>query len=95
MLLSEALAMGELGYSKVRARTRIATAGNESGLLNIGLHGTAQHVEKFVRLHGRAGRCEIEHRTADARHETARRLCTRRRHRGPVVRWPPERVSRS
>ena len=48
-LLSEALAKGELGYSKVRALTRIATPRNEVDLLNIGLHGTAQHVEKFVR----------------------------------------------
>ena len=44
-LLSEALAKGELGYSKVRALTRIATSENESDLLNIGLHGTAQHME--------------------------------------------------
>ena len=47
-LLCEALAKGELGYSKGRALTRIAD--------------------------GRAGRCEIEHRTAIAA-ETARRLC--------------------
>ena len=45
-LLSEALAKGELGYSKVRALTRIATSRNEADLLNIGLHGTAQHVEE-------------------------------------------------
>ena len=64
-LLSEALAKGELGYSKARALTRIATSENESDLLNIGLHGTAQHVEKFVRLYRRAKRAE----------ETARRLC--------------------
>ena len=50
-LLSEALAKGALGYSEVRALTRIATAGKEADLLNIGLHGTGQHVEKFVRLH--------------------------------------------
>ena len=53
-LLSEALAKGELGYSKARALTRIATSENEVDLLNIGLHGTAQHVEKFVRLYRRA-----------------------------------------
>ena len=38
-LLSEAMARGELGYSKVRALTRIATPGNEPDLLEIGLHG--------------------------------------------------------
>ena len=57
-LLSEALAKGALGYSKVRALTRIATTGNEADLLNIGLHGTAQHVAKFVRLHRGAKRVE-------------------------------------
>ena len=57
-MLSEALAKGELGYSKIRALTRIAMPGNEADLLNIGLHGTAQHVEKFVRLHNRAKRAE-------------------------------------
>ena len=67
-LLSEALAKGELGYSKVRALTRIATPENEDDLLNIGLHGTAQHVEKFVRLHRRAKRAEETER-ADAQHE--------------------------
>ena len=67
-LLSEALAKGELGYSKVRALTRIATGGNEADLLNIGLHGTAQHVEKFVRLYRRAKRAEETER-ADAQHE--------------------------
>ena len=67
-LLSEALAKGELGYSKVRALTRIAMPGNEADLLNIGLHGTAQHVEKFVRLHRRAKRAEETER-ADAQHE--------------------------
>ena len=29
----------------------MATSENEADLLNIGLHGTAQHVEKFVRLY--------------------------------------------
>ena len=40
------------------ALTRIATSENEDDLLNIGLHGTAQHVEKFVRLYRRAKRAE-------------------------------------
>ena len=90
-LLSEALAKGELGYSKVRALTRIATAGNEADLLNIGLHGTAQHVEKFVRLHRRAKRAEETER-ADAQHEN-RGLTFWHEDDGTVVlhgRFPPE-----
>ena len=90
-LLSGALAKGELGYSKVRALTRIATAGNEVDLLNIGLHGTAQHVEKFVRLHRRAKRAEETER-ADAQHEN-RGLTFWHDDDGTVVlhgRFPPE-----
>ena len=90
-LLSEALAKGELGYSKVRALTRIATAENEADLLNIGLHGTAQHVEKFVRLHRRAKRAE-ETARADAQHEN-RGLTFWHEDDGTVVlhgRFPPE-----
>ena len=67
-LLSTAAARGELGYSKLRALTRIATTENEADLLNIGLHGTAQHVEKFVRLYRRAERAQEAER-ADAQHK--------------------------
>ena len=90
-LLSDALAKGELGYSKVRALTRIATAENEADLLNIGLHGTAQHVEKFVRLYRRAKRAE-ETEQADAQHEN-RSLTFWHEDDGTVVlhgRFPPE-----
>ena len=90
-LLSEALAKGELGYSKVRALTRIAAPENEADLLNIGLHGTAQHVEKFVRLHRRAKRAEETER-ADAQHEN-RGLTFWHEDDGTVVlhgRFPPE-----
>ena len=90
-LLSEALAKGELGYSKVRALTRIATGDNEADLLNIGLHGTAQHVGKFVRLHRRAKRAEETER-ADAQHEN-RGLTFWHEDDGTVVlhgRFPPE-----
>ena len=89
--LSEALAKGELGYSKVRALTRIATGVNEADLLNIGLHGTAQHVEKFVRLYRRAKRAEETER-ADAQHEN-RGLTFWHEDDGTVVlhgRFPPE-----
>ena len=90
-LLSEALAKGELGYSKVRALTRIATSENEDDLLNIGLHGTAQHVEKFVRLYRRAKQTEETER-ADAQHEN-RGLTFWHEDDGTVVlhgRFPPE-----
>ena len=90
-LLSAALAKGELGYSKVRALTRIATAGNEVDLLNIGLHGTAQHVEKFARLYRGAKRAEETER-ADAQHEN-RGLTFWHDDDGTVVlhgRFPPE-----
>ena len=81
-LLSEALAKGELGYSKVRALTRIAAPGNEADLLNIGLHGTAQHVEMFVRLHRRAKRAEeTERADAQARESWSHLLARGRWHR--------------
>ena len=57
-LLSAAAARGELGYSKLRALTRIASAENEPDLVEIGRYGTAQHVEKFVRSYRRAERAE-------------------------------------
>ena len=90
-LLSEALAKGELGYSKVRALTRIASSENEADLINIGLHGTAQHVEKFVRLYRRAKRAEETER-ADAQHQD-RGLTFWHEDDGTVVlhgRFPPE-----
>ncbi len=46
--IDAAFAKGQLSYSKVRAMTRIANAGNEDYLLMIGRHGTAHHVEKLV-----------------------------------------------
>ncbi|MDH3421061.1 MAG: HNH endonuclease, partial [Gammaproteobacteria bacterium] len=49
---------GRLSYSKVRALTRVATAENESLLLEIALDGTAQHVEKLVRQYARVRRWE-------------------------------------
>ena len=90
-LLSAAMAKGELGYSKVRALTRIATPENEPDLLQIGLHGTAQHVEKFVRLYRRARRAEETER-ADEQHQE-RALTFWHEDDGTVVlhgRFPPE-----
>ncbi len=48
-LISGALAKGEISYSKVRALTRIADAGNEAELLAFARHGTTAHVERLVR----------------------------------------------
>jgi len=47
--LTQALARGELSYSKVRALTRVATPEAEGRLLAVGRGGTAQHVERIVR----------------------------------------------
>jgi uncharacterized protein DUF222 len=47
--LAQALARGELSYSKVRALTRVATAETEARLLAVGRAGTADHVERIVR----------------------------------------------
>ncbi len=48
-LISAAFAKGEISYSKVRALTRAATAGNEAELLTFARHGTTAHVERLVR----------------------------------------------
>jgi hypothetical protein len=64
--LAQALARGELSYSKARALTRIATPEIEERLLKVGLAGTAEHVERIVRGWRRVDRkVELE--------ETARR----------------------
>src|SRR6195256_6703855 len=47
--LAQALARGELSYSKVRALTRVATPETEARLLRVGRSGTAAHVERIVR----------------------------------------------
>ena len=66
-LLSAAAARGELGYSKLRALTRIASAENEADLVEFGRYGTAQQVEKFVRSYRQAKRAEETER-ADVQH---------------------------
>jgi hypothetical protein len=48
------MAEGKLSYSKVRALTRVADETNEDYLLNIAVHGTANHVENVVRAYRRA-----------------------------------------
>ena len=52
------LSKGELSYSKVRAMTRIADAGNEDYLMMIATHGTAHHVEKLVSRYRSAKRVQ-------------------------------------
>jgi Domain of unknown function (DUF222) len=46
---AEALARGEVSYSKVRALTRVATLETEARLLAVARAGTAAHVERIVR----------------------------------------------
>src|SRR5437762_10211729 len=48
-LLAQALARGELSYSKIHALTRVATPETEERLLAVGRAGTAKHVELIVR----------------------------------------------
>ena len=65
-LLGEALARGELSYSKIRALTRVATPETEERLLAVGRAGTADHVERIVR-----GWRQVD-RQAEARETTKR-----------------------
>ena len=75
--LAEALARGELSYSKVRALTRVATPETEERLLAVGRAGTAKHVELIVR-----GWRQVD-RKAEA-------LETTRRHQGRWLRAYPD-----
>src|SRR3989440_10969261 len=71
--MAQALARGELSYSKVRALTRVATSDTEERLLAVGRAGTAEHVERIVRGWRRVDRL------AEAK-ETARRHTSRALH---------------
>jgi hypothetical protein len=64
--ISAAMERGAVSFSKVRALTRVATAGNEGELLELALAGTAAHVEKVVRGWRRVDRL------AEAEHEAKR-----------------------
>ena len=66
-LLAEALARGEMSYSKVRALTRVATPQTEARLLAVGRAGTVCHVERIVRGWRRVDRLAEARETA-ARH---------------------------
>ncbi|MGH8250114.1 MAG: DUF222 domain-containing protein [Steroidobacteraceae bacterium] len=68
--IAEAMAAGQLSYSKVRAITRVADAATEAYLLNIALHGTAHHAEKLVRAFRRAQ--EAQELSREARQQATR-----------------------
>jgi hypothetical protein len=70
--ISEAMAQGQLSYSKVRALTRVAGPHTEEYLLHIAQHGTAAHVEKVVRQLRRAQ--EAEELSREARQQANRKL---------------------
>jgi 5-methylcytosine-specific restriction endonuclease McrA len=65
--LAQALARGELSYSKVRALTRVATPETEEPLLAVGRAGTAHHVERIVQGWRRVDR-NAEAREAKRQH---------------------------
>jgi len=67
--LAQALAHGELSYSKVRALTRVATPETEERLLKVGRAGTAEHVERIVRGWRRVDRI-VEARESTRRHRS-------------------------
>jgi hypothetical protein len=50
--IDEALRLGQVSYSKVRAMTRVATASNEEQLLALARSSTAAQLEKICRLAG-------------------------------------------
>src|SRR5262245_53326324 len=67
--LRDALARGELSYSKDRALTRVATPATEERLLAVGRAGTAEHVELIVRGWRRMDlKAETEQSTRRHRH---------------------------
>src|SRR5438046_2138123 len=72
-LLAEALARGQISYSKVRALTRVATPETQERLLAVATAGTAAHVERIVHAWRRVDR------KAEAI-ETARRHASRGLH---------------
>ena len=65
--ISASMKVGQISYAKVRALTRVATAGNERTLLDFALAGTAAHVERLVRGWRRVDRQE-EARETEVRH---------------------------
>ena len=72
--ISWAMEHGELSYAKVRALTRVATAENESALLDVAVCATAAQVERFVRGWRRVDRASEA--LDDERRHLARELRT-------------------
>jgi len=64
-----AFARGEVSYSKVRAITRVATAENESYLLELARHGTASHLERTVAAYVRVEKLNDPERILRQRRE--------------------------
>ena len=62
--IRDAMARGELSYSKVRAVTRVATPAQEETLLDVARAGTAAQVERIVRAWRRVDRLEERQLTA-------------------------------
>jgi len=50
-LIDDALRLGQISYSKVRAMTRVATADTEAALLDMARSSTASQLEKICRLY--------------------------------------------
>jgi Domain of unknown function (DUF222) len=76
--IAEALARGQLSYSKVRALTRVATPETEGRLLAIGREGTAHHVERIVRGWRRLDRIAEDVDAGVDRRAAGRSLCHQR-----------------
>src|SRR3972149_10797182 len=49
--IDDALRRGALSFAKVRAMTRVATAANEEGLLDMALRSTAAQLERLCRVY--------------------------------------------
>ena len=89
-LTSQALARGQVSFSKVRAITRIATPETEGDLLTLARSAPASYVEKVVRGYRRAERAQLD--LAQKQHE-GRYLRTMTDDDGMLViqgRLPPE-----
>ena len=72
--IDDAFRCGTISYSKVRAMTRSATPENEQMLLQVALHGTAQHVEQLVRKYRRAESL-TDDRCAESQYEARELTC--------------------
>ncbi len=72
--IDDAFRTGTISYSKVRAMTRSATPENEQMLLQVALHGTAQHVEQLVRKYRRTESL-TDNRRAESQYDARELTC--------------------